>query len=1328
MRNLKRVLSLALATIMLLGMMVMGTGAANVSDFNDSDQIGNVEAASIVTGLGIFVGDTSGNFDPQRPVTRAEMATIICKILYGSNVNGDNFKGTGTFADAKTYQGGWAEGYINMCQSQGIVNGYNATTFGAADTVTTWQAALMLQRALGYWNTAAGETISELTVTGKAANLGLYGDLTLSVDAPLTREDVAVLVFNTLFAQRVHYDDVRGLYTKDNDRNVVVNNGTNDEMNTLAQNTFGLYSVEGLVTENGYTNINLTGKTKVLFDDEKDVTGDKKVEVGYTFDFETDLDFIGHAVTVYYRIDRKAPSVYTIVDQAEKVEIATVSSNFSTTVRNAGFSRDTSDTQIVYNYDLDNAVDFKDYSNKPVILISNSSDLTVDYAIIVEQELDYVTRVRVNTADRDNPITTYSMNVLGNKSDDTNAVALGAIDEDQYVITVKIAGRGSNDSDLYVIKAAETEQEIITKVTRRLNTTTGLASAGVDYKESAVGVHTDLKGLTENAITPYADVESRGEYTLVFDDFFRNLIGVYELSGERVVNYAYVAQFGHKINTEGSLNDKYALTAHIYFADGTNGVYTVDTGWSSADNAFRGRVDNNYETWVPYDTDESKVSGGIGTGIGSDGEDIVINQEANGLNQVDTYSSNKGVYSTSGNSPYGKIGLYNVTITDSGKARISTITSTSVDGTSATAADVTTIKTGVTYMADDLYGNSNSVFFLVHGKYDESAGDKGLTVKVITGMAGLPSVTVEALGSLTAPNESDDGTVGQLYTTAKTGYNAVDAALIAGYKAEAELGDTVYFYDGRYTITKNNGKWDLDVQVYNASTGESEIISYSGYNSDEAARKKVRDMETGYYVDGGSKDNVLSAVALAAGSNNVADTGTGLATRTEAGNRYYTVDASFEYFTKQGDILTLYTDKNTKAYGVIASEAEIADLTGNHITSLQELSDLIESRKEVWEDNNKTPAQTSADISFSYGKTNNKVDIIFITDVIPAYDKDYTGTKPTETEGKVWVDYADRSDLKVFSDQATFTDEDALSAILADLESKYGEENVSVAAAPNTPANMIYTVKNGKITYSYTYQMDNSNATANAVFFKENEVDKAQATTGYSVTANTYALYRAKSTDPWTPVAGTGAASDVTLTDGTEIKTGYLQLGAVKNKTTTTENDYTKLLDGLIKVDTDYYVLADSAVSVNAAVTDKGTGLVVDPDGGTPAYAAYQGLKWSTLHDSSGVVKDIDLGYVSVGAFNLGTATAGGLTIAKGTAAAAGKYAAVGAEISYQVTVTGTISADVTITFTGATFESGDVVNIASSDSPAASYEAKIKVGNTNIDAVTAEIALKPAG
>ena len=67
MRNLKRVLSLALASVMLLGMMVIGAGAASV---NDMDKVVNKEAVALMVDLGIIEGDNTGAFNPTGTINR----------------------------------------------------------------------------------------------------------------------------------------------------------------------------------------------------------------------------------------------------------------------------------------------------------------------------------------------------------------------------------------------------------------------------------------------------------------------------------------------------------------------------------------------------------------------------------------------------------------------------------------------------------------------------------------------------------------------------------------------------------------------------------------------------------------------------------------------------------------------------------------------------------------------------------------------------------------------------------------------------------------------------------------------------------------------------------------------------------------------------------------------------------------------------------------------------------------------------------------------------------------------------------------------------------
>ncbi len=88
------------------------------------------KAVSYVNEAGIMVGDNNGNFNPYKTVTRAEMATIVCRML-----NMDKGLLTSTrFTDVSI--GHWANGYISKAASLGIVNGYGGGKFGPSDSVT----------------------------------------------------------------------------------------------------------------------------------------------------------------------------------------------------------------------------------------------------------------------------------------------------------------------------------------------------------------------------------------------------------------------------------------------------------------------------------------------------------------------------------------------------------------------------------------------------------------------------------------------------------------------------------------------------------------------------------------------------------------------------------------------------------------------------------------------------------------------------------------------------------------------------------------------------------------------------------------------------------------------------------------------------------------------------------------------------------------------------------------------------------------------------------------------------------------------------------------
>ena len=194
MRNLKRALSLGLTAAMISGLMVMGSSAASYADVTSED---NVEAIEVLQTVGIMVGDENGDFNPDQNVTRNEMAVIMSNLM---EYNVASYKDTSPFTDVPS----WAEPYVAACWTNGITAGTSATTYGGSDTVTTAQAALMLMKALGYFQYSSDFGADWQLATVKQGNaIDLFVGVDSGVEQAMTRNDVAQLVLNTLEAGTV---------------------------------------------------------------------------------------------------------------------------------------------------------------------------------------------------------------------------------------------------------------------------------------------------------------------------------------------------------------------------------------------------------------------------------------------------------------------------------------------------------------------------------------------------------------------------------------------------------------------------------------------------------------------------------------------------------------------------------------------------------------------------------------------------------------------------------------------------------------------------------------------------------------------------------------------------------------------------------------------------------------------------------------------------------------------------------------------------------------------------------------------------------------------
>lgn len=183
--KLQRTLATALALALLTG------PALAASPFPDVDENAEyAEAVEYLKDVGIMQGDDKGNFNPNQTVTRAEMATIICRMLDETDLTVSN-----VFSDVPTNH--WANKYVAKAARLGIVNGYGSGLFGPNDTVTYEQAVTMIVRAMGLEEAALEYGGFPNGYIEVADMYGFTQGLSAQAGEKMARGQVAILVYQT---------------------------------------------------------------------------------------------------------------------------------------------------------------------------------------------------------------------------------------------------------------------------------------------------------------------------------------------------------------------------------------------------------------------------------------------------------------------------------------------------------------------------------------------------------------------------------------------------------------------------------------------------------------------------------------------------------------------------------------------------------------------------------------------------------------------------------------------------------------------------------------------------------------------------------------------------------------------------------------------------------------------------------------------------------------------------------------------------------------------------------------------------------------------------
>ena len=545
MRNLKRALSLGLTATMISGLMVMGSSAASYADVTSKQ---NEEAIEVLKTVGIMVGDENGKFNPDAKVTRNEMAVVMCNLL---DYTVASYKGTSPFTDVPE----WAEPYVAACYTNGITSGYGKVTYGGNDTVTTGQAALMLLKALGYFQYSAdfgSDWLVETTKNGSTA--GLFDGVATGAKEALTRNDVAQMVLNALEADLVKAEK-NGSDVQVGD--IVISGGkATYDSRTGTDSKYA--KIDSTKVDGKYTiqlGEDLYDGDLVKADGADDDFG--RPSVKWTYENKEIGTYADDADAVYTATVEKQ-DLYDLVGSDVYNDLKNGDADF--TVVKDGVAQDVKlSDYIVKNNDDDAGKDvikkgattevfIDDDSNDVVIAVINSyvAQVDGDYDKNDEElELKELDESPVNAKD-------YTLS-----SDDFDY--LDSYSDEDYVLVTKANG------EIKTIALAETVEGKVTAYTEKKNVTVD----GTKYEYSKN--YTDAVKKDSNLSYDLNDA-----YTLVLD---ANGYVIYTDGTAGHNDYVYVAEIAP---TGGAKAD---LEADAYFIDGTNKVVVVDNDDEIKDNA-----------------------------------------------------------------------------------------------------------------------------------------------------------------------------------------------------------------------------------------------------------------------------------------------------------------------------------------------------------------------------------------------------------------------------------------------------------------------------------------------------------------------------------------------------------------------------------------------------------------------------------------------------------------------------------------------------------------------------------------------------------------------
>ena len=603
MRNLKRALSLALAAIMLIGMMVVSASAVSYNDLTDKDQIVNKDAVSMLVTLGVIEGKPDGSYAPTEGVDRAQMAKMISVIMNQGVDNGALYENSPSgLTDISSH---WAKGHINYCYTTGIIAGRGNGKFDPDAGVTGSEAAKMLLVAAGYDPAIEGLTGTdwEINTNALASKLGIFRNFKGSVAEPLSRDNAALLIYNALDVEMIES------YT---------NNGyamAYSDARTILSSMYGVYKVEGVVVGNKWAELDKTDSDSALKDGKtvldnvvlyssttSNTTKDEGVAQSgkIAFNVDTPVDFLGKTVTMYIeKTTILSDSKVLGVSTKDDVNVINATAATQSTVKdylkgtgvavtkgtefyvNYGYCKTEEDAHNLindYSYAANNSDKFN-LNGVDVEIIDNNNDGDAEYVLFTRETLSEVRTY----SEKNETISFYAPgydknNELANKTvteteDFEDVVFNDEVTTDDLILYVQYGGRT-------YISAPEVVTGKMTRVDRDKASELYITVEGETYKQSFIP---DAASLVDVDLTRFDIADAKNEpgfdnsYDFVLDS--NGYVIAIRPAEEVVTNYALVVDSAWTLNALDRSGQ-----VKILMTDGTVKTYSIN--WKNSAKAM----------------------------------------------------------------------------------------------------------------------------------------------------------------------------------------------------------------------------------------------------------------------------------------------------------------------------------------------------------------------------------------------------------------------------------------------------------------------------------------------------------------------------------------------------------------------------------------------------------------------------------------------------------------------------------------------------------------------------------------------------------------------